>query len=319
MPRFTASLVGVISAAIIAGPAAVAAQAGMVVQQRTTFSIAKITSGDLQQTISILGADRAKTVTTGKAKVLIVSVDASGTEITRLDQDQVIRLNDKKQTYTIKTLAETRAELAKQQKDAEKSATEARETDDTRYDAVVNEARRTGEKQVINGFATEQVLIKITVFAENTKTNEKTVAYHITADSWFDPGQGEAARLNAAFRVAQMQALGVDPAVAANPYARWLTNVDVETSRIKGYPIRSTIIFEAAAVPGAADGQKDDQPPTGVAGAIGGMFGKKKSAPAASSPNGGSVLFTATTEVSAISVKAPAASEFEIPAGYVRK
>ena len=77
-----------ISAALVAFPVTLAAQAGVVVEQHTTFNIARLTSGDLQQTVSILGTDRAKTVTTGKSKVLIMSVDAGGTEITRLDQDQ---------------------------------------------------------------------------------------------------------------------------------------------------------------------------------------------------------------------------------------
>ena len=319
MPKLTMMFSGVLSAAILAIPSTAAAQSGVVVRQHTTFNAAKITSADLQQTIAILGADRAKTVTTGKTKVLIISVDASGTEITRLDQDQIIRLDDKKKTYTVRSLAETRAELAKRQKDAETSAIEGEKHDDQRYYAVVDEARRTGEKQVINGFATEQVLIRITVYSENTKTGDKTVAYYLTAESWYDPTQGAAARISAAYRAAEHQALGFDPVMAANPYAKWLTNVDVEMTKITGYPIRSSIIFETAAKAAAPEAKAEERPPTSLSGAIGGMFAKKKSEPAPPSPHGGTILFTATTEVSAISMTTPAAAEFEIPVGYVKK
>ena len=44
-------------------PVVLLAQAGVVVQQKTTFNVAGVTNADLQQTISILGADRSKTVT----------------------------------------------------------------------------------------------------------------------------------------------------------------------------------------------------------------------------------------------------------------
>lgn len=321
MSRSIASIVGLITAAALALPVAAPAQGGLVVQQHTTFNVAKLSSADLQQTTSILGADRAKTVTTGKTKVLIISVDAGGTEITRLDQDQVIRVDDKKKSYTVKSLADMRADLLKQQKDVGKSA-ESQEKDGMRYYAVVDEAKRTGEKLTINGFSTEQVLIKISIWAENTKTGEKTVSNHLTADIWYDPSLAEASRMIAAYRAAQQKALGVEPTMAANPYAKWLTNVDVELMKISGYPIRSTMTFETVAAPADAKpaAKADEAPPTSVGGAIvGGLFGKKKSEPPPVGPYGGPILFTAMTEVLKISTTVPGASEFEIPAGYVKK
>jgi hypothetical protein len=308
-----------VGAVLLALPVGIGAQSGIVVQQHTTFNVAKITNADLQQTMSILGTDRSKTVTTGKTKVLFISSDASGTEITRLDQDQTIRINDKKKTYTVRSLAEERADLAKQQQEAAKSA-DVKEKDDVRYYAVLDEARRTGKKEVINGFSTEQAMIRITVYAENTKTKEKAVTFHITADLWFDPSQAEAARVSQAFATAHVKALGIDPLMASNPYARWLDNVHVEMAKMSGYPIRSTITFEGVADTSSAAKKDDAPPPTSIGGAVmGGLFGKKKSEPPPASPNGGPVVFTATTEVLAISTKAPAASEFEVPAGYVKK
>ncbi len=320
MSRLPSLLSPALSAALIAFPATLSGQAGVVVQQHFTSNMAKLASADLQQTVAILGTDRAKTVTTGKAKVLIISSDASGTDITRLDQDQTIRLNDKKKTYTVQSLAEERAILEQQQQQVAQSAPEAKEKEDVRLYAEVNEARRTGEKQVINGFSTEQMLIKITVLAENTKTQEKAVTFHITADLWIDPSQAEAAKVSQAFYTARAKALGIDPVMANNPYAKWLENIAAEMKKISGYPIRTTITFEGVADTAAVKEQKkDDTPPTSIGGALGGMFGRKKSAPAPASPNGGPVLFTMMTEVLSISNKAPDASAFEIPAGYVKK
>jgi hypothetical protein len=317
MQRFIRTTSRALAAAIvIAGPAVLTAQPGIVVQQKTTLNVSRITSGDLQQTISILGADRAKTVTTGKMKVLILSVDAGGTEITRLDQDQVIKLDDKKKKFEIKSLAEMRAEFAKKQQDAEKQAAEAREDEDVRYYVVVDEARRTGERKAINGFNTEQVAVKITVMGEDKKTKKTAPYMYLIGDFWVDPSQAEAARVSSAFAKAQVQALGVTPAMASNPYAKWLKDVESEMSKIEGYPILSTLTFEIAADSTAAAENKEARP--NPLGGLGGLMGRKKEEPAKTG-SGRPVVFTATTEVLSISKTAPAASEFEIPAGYTKK
>ena len=312
-----------LTATILAiAPATLVAQSGIVVQQKMTFNVAGVTNADLQQTISILGADRAKTVTVGKMKVVILSVDASGTEITRLDEGQVMKLNDKKKTYTVKTIAEMRADLAKQQKDAEKSAASGREKDDIRYYPVLDEARRTGERKTINGFNTEQVSIKITVMGEDQKTKKTAPYMHLITDMWIDPSQRDAGRVSMAYAMAQQQALGVDPAMAANPYAKWMKDINAEMAKLEGYPIRSVMTFEAE-VDSASAANKDNN--AGARGnpmaALGGMFGKKKSEEpaAAGSGSGRPVLFTATIEVQSITSTPPAGSEFEVPVGYVKK
>jgi hypothetical protein len=312
--------VATVATTIATAPSVLASQAGIVVQQKTTFNVAHVSNADLQQTVSILGADRAKTVTIGKMKVLIMSMDASGTEITRLDQGQVIKLDDKKKKYETLSLAEMRATLAKQQKDAEKSATDAQEKDNVRYYAVADEARRTGERKTINGLSTEQILIKITVMAENTKTKQTGPFMHLTADLWVDPSQRDAARVSMAFFMAQQQALGVDPTMATNPYAKWMKDVNAEMAKLEGYPIRTTMTFEAEVDSASAAANKEDKASGGgnPMRGLGGLLGKKKDEPAANS-SGRPVLFTVTTEVLSISTTPPAASEFEIPAGYVKK
>ena len=310
----------ILATILAVAPAALSAQAGVVVQQKTSFNVAHVSNADLQQTISILGTDKAKTVTTGKVKILIISSNADGTEITRLDQDQVIKVNDKKKEYEIKPLAEVREELAKQQKNAEKSATDAQEKDNMRYYAVVDESKRTGKHETINGFNTDEFSIKITIMAENTKTKQTSPYMHLIADLWVDPSQKEAAKVLAAYAQARAKALGMDPTMASNPYAKWLTNVQGEMAKIEGYPIRSVMTFEAEA-DSAAMASNQQNKPSNPLGGLGGLLGKKKDPPpaAAGSGSGRPVLFTSTSEVLAISTTPPAASEFEIPAGYKKK
>lgn len=308
------------AALCILAPTVLAAQGGVTIQQHTTFNVAHVTNADLQQTVSILGTDRGKTVTTGKMKVLIISVDAGGTEIMRLDKDSVTKLDDKKKRYETKSLAEKRAELLKQQQDAAKSSEDAKEKDDTRYYAVVDEARRTGEKKVINGFNTEQVSIKITIMGENTKTGKAAPYMHLITDSWIDPSQREAEQIRREYAAAQRRALGADPMMAANPYAKWLSNVDGEMAKVPGYPIRTTLSFESEVDSATAAENRQPKPSVSpLGGAIGGLFGRKKADTAAASGSGRPVLFTSTVEVLSISLTRPAASEFEIPAGYTKK
>lgn len=311
------------AAALLWLPALAGAQAGITVQQKTSFNVARITSADLNQTVSILGADRARTVTTGKVKVLIISRDAGGTEITRLDQDQVIKLDDKKKKYEIKNLAELRADLLKQQQDAARSAPEAQEDKDMRYYVVVDEARRTGERKPINGFDTEQVLIRITVMGENTRTKQTAPHMYLVTDTWVDRSQREAARISAAYQEARTRALGMDPAMAANPYSKWLREVDAEMVKVEGYPILTRISFElpvdsTAAAPPAEEKPSPEANP--LSRGLGGLLGRKaKPEEPAPKGSGRPVLFTSTVEVLSISTTPPPSGDFEIPAGYTKK
>ncbi len=309
-----------LAAAVLAVPGLLHAQAGLTIQQKSTVNIARISNSELQQTISILGSDRARTVTSGRVKFLIISADASGTEIVRLDQDQVIKLDDKKKKFEILSLAQKRAELAKQQRDAAKAA-QAEEKSDVRYSVVVDEAGPTGERKEINGFSTLQVRHRLTVVAENTKTGEKTPYLRIVSDSWVDPGQKEAAEIQAGYARAQVEALGLDPVAAGNPFARWLTDLKQEMAKVEGFPILSQVRFELAVDSTAAAAEPAEKPaPRGGLGGLGGLLGRGKSEEKKEEkPAGAPVVFSATVEVLSISRTPPGAAEFEIPAGYAKK
>lgn len=306
------------------------AQGGLVVQQHTNFEIARIASGDLNQTVHLNGAEQQKTVTQGRSKFLVFSRDASGTEIVRLDQGKLYSIDDKKKSYRVQSLEEVRAQLEKTQKEAEKAnAKEARDSDDARLYVTVDDVKKTGERKTINGFQTEQSVLRMTVMAENKKTGEKAPLFVLTGDFWLDASQHQAMRANQAFAAAYAQKLGLDPSTAGNPYARWVAELQKESSKLEGYPILATITMESAeeaqaggsgaqpkGAPTAASGTPTS-PGDAVGKALGGLMRRAKESKKEESPsNGRPVLFRSTTEVKSISTSAPAASEFEVPEGY---
>lgn len=304
------------------------AQSGLVVQQHTSFEIARVSSGDLTQTVHLSGTQQLKTVTQGRAKMLLFSQDASGTEIVRLDQDKFYSLDDKKRSYKVQSMAEVRARLEKSQHDMEQAAaamTTAADTSQVRLYVINNGVQRTGERKTINGFQTEQSVLRMTVMGEDKKTGEKAPLFVLTADLWLDASQHQAVRANEAFYQAYIQHLGIDPRTVLNPYGRWVSDLQAESAKLQGYPILSTYTLEAAEDPKSAGAQGQSAPsasgaPASAGDAVGKALGglmrraqnKKDDAPTSARP----VLFRTTTEVKSISTTAPAAAEFEVPAGY---
>lgn len=302
-------------------------QDGLSVTQKQTFNIAKIGGGDLTQTVMIRGADRQKTVTEGKAKLLVFSKDVSGTEVVRLDQGKIYTAEGKKAQYRSRSIAEMRAEMQKAQKDAERAAAgEPQETSDTRMYVVTDGIQKTGQAKSINGFNTQQQVLKMTVMAENTRTKEKSPVFYMTADMWIDPSQKQAHRNTMAFHNAYVTQLGLDPrTMANNPYGKWIGNLYKEMAGIDGYPIMTHIVMEAAgeAQQQGGNAQQGETTPASAANQVGAALGglmrrasKPKQEPAANpaSTPGRTVLFSATTEVQKISTAAPPATEFEVPA-----
>jgi len=304
------------------------AQNGLVVQQHTTYEIARIASGDLNEIVHLSGAQQSKTVTQGRSKFLLFSRDASGTEIVRLDQGKLYSLDDKKKSYKVQSFDELRAQMEKTQKEAEKAnAQQVRDTSSVRLYVTSEGVKKTGEKKTINGFQTEQAVLSMTVMAEDRKTGEKSPLFVLTGDFWLDPSQHQAMRANQAFAEAYVKQLGLDPKMAANPYARWIGELQKESGKLEGYPILTTITMESAESAqsgGGAQGQNAQaasgtptSPGDAVGKALGGLMRRAKDSKKEDSPSSGRpVLFRSTTEVKSISTAAPAASEFEVPEGY---
>ena len=317
----TAFVVGLSATSVQAGQA----QDGLAVTQKQTFNIAKIGGGDLKQTVMIRGSDRQKIVTEGKAKVLLFSKDVSGTQVVRLDQGKIYTSEGKKAQYRSQSIAEMRADMEKAQKDAQRAAAEnPPESGEARMYVVTDGIQKTGQSKTINGFNTQQQVLKMTVMAENTQTKEKAPVFYLTADMWIDPSQKQAHRNTMAFHSAYVSQLGMDPRnMPNNPYGKWVGDLYKQMAGIEGYPILTNIVMEAAGESQGNTAQQNDETPASAANQVGAALGglmrratkPKQEQPAnpAATP-GRPVLFSSTTEVQSISTSAPAATEFEVPA-----
>lgn len=306
-------------------PAPLAAQDGVVVSQKTTYNIARVGNGDLTETLMMSG-DRMKTKREGRVRFLVFSRDASGTELVRLDEGQVYRIDDRRRQYRVQDLETLRGEIARSQAEAQEAVADTEIDDDSvRIFIETQGFQRTGERETINGFATERGKIEVTVIAENQESGERTPLYFLTADLWIDPSQRGAAQQAQAFHARYVEALGLDPRTEGNPYGRWLGEVYKNMAGLEGYPIRSTLTMEIAAAEGGAQGAQAgggaDAPRAAadpVGAAIGGLM-RRAARPRPQQPAtapGRQVLFTSTTEVQSISTSPAAPAEFEVPQGY---
>lgn len=324
MQRLRIPILSAAAALILATPALASAQAGLVVEQKSTYNIARIGNADLKQKVMFHGNDRQKTVTEGRMRFLVFSRDAGGTEIVRLDQGQIHRLDDRRRQYQTNSIADLRVEFEKAQKDAEAAAPESRQQDDVRLWVEAEPARRTGERKTINGFSTEQVIFQATVMGEDTRTGEKSPVFHLIADAWIDPSQAQAAQVSRGFMDAYMAQLGVDPRIPGNPYGPWIRDLFTEIAKVDGLAIVAHMVLEAEPEADGAEGRgeraADNTDPVGAAvGAMMRRVARPQEQPTNPAATGRPLLFSMSNEVLSISAAAPAASEFEIPGGYRKR
>jgi hypothetical protein len=311
-------------------PLAAVAQDGVVVTQKSTYSIARIGNGELTQTILIRGADRQKLVTQGRARFLVLSRDASGTEIVRLDEGRIYRVDHRRRQYQSSSFAEQRAELERIQRQAETAAASTRSPEDVRLWIEREPLRRTGQRRTINGFPTEHALLRATVMGESARTGERGPVYYLTAELWLDPNQQQVARITRDFAQAYTSQLGLDVRTTGNPYGRWIAELYQDIGRLEGYPIVSHIAFESASETPLWNARSERQQPSTAdapAGLLGATLGAVSRRPErqprerpiphnpAATP-GRPLLFSISTEVLTISIAAADAAEFEVPTGY---
>lgn len=340
MPPLRTGTLAASAALVLATPWLAPAQTGLVMEQKTKYNIARLGGGELKQTTMILGNDRQKTVTEGKIRILLLNRDASGTEIVRLDENQVYQIDDRRKQYEVLTIPNMRERMQQMQQEAEAAAKNAeanepqarqqQEQDVRMWVEVVEQLHRTGERKTINGFNTEQLVLKMIVMGEDTRTKETSPVFHLAADLWMDYDQQKASEATYAFARAYAERLGIDPQMepqmAGNPYAQWIKEMGKEIEKLDGAPILTNLVIEAEAPPqeqAAAERREASRSSDPVGAAIGGLMRRATRSREEPAPNpaasGRPLLFSLSSEVLSISTTPPSASEFEVPAGYRRK
>ncbi len=199
---------------------------------------------------------------------------------------------------------------------------------------------KTGQRKAVNGFDTEQVVMTITVRPKGKKVEEGG-GMVMTTDMWMAP-KIAAMQEQAAFTQRYMKKLlGSDTETMARDMAQAMAmypqmkaameRMKKEGVKLEGTAVLTTMKIETVASPEQAKAQAEGggQPKVGlggIAGGLGGMFGRKKKAeeapkegqPAAAGPKNRSTFMTSTTELLEVQASAGAA-DVEIPAGFKQK
>lgn len=279
-------------------------------------------------TVAISG-DRMMTVT-----------DQSG-ELVDLAEEKVYSIDFKGKSYGVKTFAEMRKEWEDAQKKMKEQAAEAREQPEqgeVQYEIDFS-VEKTGQRKAVNGFDTEQVVMTITVRPKDKKVEEGG-GMVMTTDMWMAP-KIAAMQEQAAFTQRYMKKLlGSDTETMARDMAQAMAmypqmqaameRMKKESVKLQGTPVLTTMKIETVASPEQAKAKAEGggQPKAGlggIAGGIGGMFGRKKKAveapkegEAAAGPKNRSTFMTSTTELLEVQASAGAA-DVAIPAGFKQK
>ena len=274
----------------------------------------------------------------------IMSKLSSGAQqiiITRIDKGVVWSLDPKKQTYT-----ESPIETFKPASPAEKEQGGTKEKPKVRVARSEFTVKKTGAKETINGFACEEYLMTWLIEMEDIETKARMKNTMLT-NLWTTPETDAIKKLQAeeaAFAKAYLKKIGMTMTssemkqfgleaftamrgVPAKDVEKEFGRFKTEMAKLKGYPIRTVINWEAQEQEGvaAAEAQKSEPMETpnlsgGVGGLIGGIMGSvAKKAIGEPKPVGGSPFFSSTTEIRSISTDPIAGAVFDIPAGYTKQ
>jgi hypothetical protein len=262
-------------------------------------------------------------------------------EIVRLDQDKVYELQLKKKTYSETSLADQRARLQKSMDQMQQAQGQQQQTaagvDESKCEWLPPkvDVKRTGEKGTFAGFKAERVLVNA-VQSCKVKDTPQVCDFALSFDQWLAPDfDGDQEAL--AYQRAYAEKMGM-PAAGSRDFSErtealfgrykdlW-HELGAKLKDLKGYPVKSSVGFgvggaqcqSRSSESGASEGG-----PGGIAGALGGLIGRRKdksagespAAAAATLPNGVVPFITVTSELVSVSHSAVSPQVFEVPADY---
>lgn len=274
----------------------------------------------------------------------IMSRLSSGSQqivVTRIDRGVVWSLDPKKKTYTetpIETFRPTAAPEKEQAAKKEKPKVRVTRTEFT--------VKKTGASETINGFACQEYLMTWLIEMEDLETKAKMKNTMVT-NLWTTPETAAIKKLQAeeaAFTKAYLKKIGMTATpselkvfgleafaalrgVPAKDMEKEFARFKTEMAKLRGYPIRTVINWEAQEQDSqaAAEAQKTEpmEVPNltdGVGGLIGGIMGSvAKKAIGEPKTVGGGPFFTSVTEIKGINTDPIASTVFDIPAGYSKQ
>ena len=315
--------------------------------QKTKFQLA----GALGKVVNFFGGKAARDGVTSTVAVKgdrkLTMNDSTG-QIIDLAEEKIYDLDIKKKQYTVITFAELRRQMEEARKRAEEEARkeqpaaekEAPKADpDAKQFDVDFEVKNTGEQKQINGFATSQSVMTITV-REKGKTLQESGGMVLNSDLWLTPSI-PAMREVVDFDMKYAQKLfgpmmsGASAQDMASAMAMYpamkpaLEKMAAEGRKLQGTPVLTVTTIDAVKSAeqvaaeqksGASSSSSGSSAPTSVGGLLGGL-GKRmaqrknndEAAPAAQKDR--ATVLTTTSEVLKVATTV-GAEEVAVPAGF---
>ncbi len=249
-----------------------------------------------------------------------------------LDREVMINIDHKKKEYTEMTFAEWREMMSKVKGSGktEKTGKPGQENVDVKFDVKVD---KTGERQTINGYNCEKVIVTLTMEGEQKPSAEDPTSggkgsMVVTSAQWLTPqvaGWEEAAAFAKKFAEKVGSAMDMNTnAMAASVMGKLgpaMKKLKEETKKLTGVPVKTESAFnvsgQASEQPGGEAAAGEQKIPSSLGGLLGGL-GKKKSSPG-SGETGNAPLFEATTILESISTGDLDAGLFAPPVNYKNK
>ncbi|MEQ1912348.1 MAG: hypothetical protein ABMA15_26235 [Vicinamibacterales bacterium] len=318
--------------------------------QKTKFQLA----GPLGKVVNFFGGKAARDGVTSTVAVKgdrkLTMNDSTG-QIIDLAEEKIYDLDIKKKQYSVITFADLRRQMEEARKKAEEEARKEQAAakdepkEETKADPnakqydVDFEVKNTGEQKQINGFATTQSIMTITV-REKGKTLQESGGMVLNSDLWLTPSipaMKEVAEFDMKYAaklfgpmMSGASAQDMASAMAMYPAMKpALEKMAAEGRKLEGTAVLTVTTLDAVKSaeqvaaeqkPGASSSSSGSSAPTSVGGLLGG-FGKRmaqrknndEAAPAAQKDR--ATVMTTTSEVLKVAT-AVSAEEVAVPAGF---
>ncbi len=318
--------------------------AGLGADMKSTHKTQVKFEGMLGKMMGMFGGKAAKE---GVVSTVAISGDRMMTvtgqtgELVDLAQEKVYDINFKGKSYEVKTFAQIRKEWEEAKAKMKEQAAEAKEEPkegEVQYEVDFT-VDRTGQRKAVSGYDCQEVIMTIAI-RQKGKTLDEGGGMAITSDMWMAP-KIAAMQEQIDFMQRYMKKLfGNDTETMARDLAQALAmypqlkdgmeRMKKEAVKLDGTAILTTMKIETVMSPEQAKSQPEggDKPKMGIggiAGGLGGMFGKKKKADeapkdeqAAAGPKNRATFMTSTTELLELQTSV-VPGDVDIPAGFKQK
>jgi hypothetical protein len=297
------------------------------VQQKTRVQFGGVIGG----IANVFGGKAARegvtSTTSVKGNKRLTTNDRSG-ELVDLSEEKIYRIDYGRKSYEVVTFDELRKQYEEARQEAAEEAEENKKSSKGKKEEgpeyeVDFDVKETGQKQMINGFNTKQVIVTVTV-REKGKKLEQSGGAVLTSDMWMGPKVPAMAEINAfnakyykqlyGDATAEMQQMAV--LMATTPaFAKAMKELSKKRGSFDGDAIRTTLTFETVAAPGQQAEQEESS-----GGLVGGLLNramkKRQESKGEAAQPGHSKLFESTTELLSASKDA---GDVSVPAGFKQK